>query len=169
LKSASCVADLQGERLRLLHLLEDHVLAGLDVPLDPLDLVEDGGVLLVGLDLHELALVLRALRLQVLDRGLVLLAGLLRGLERRPGGVEVGPVPGEALVDLLAEAGNLAELGLDALEVGFGVVEADELLEVGVHGREEGDGGTLGSHSTPGGGPGGDVGLEGLEPSTSRL
>ena len=75
----------------------------------------------------------------------------------------------EAVLDLLAEAGDLGELGLDALELGFGVVEADELLEVWVHGREEGDGGTVERHSTPAGGRGGGVGLEGLEPSTSRL
>ena len=50
---------------------------------------------------------------------------------------------------ILAGATGLGELGLDALELGFGVVEADELLEGGVHGREEGNGGTVEGHSTP--------------------
>ena len=49
-----------------------------------------------------------------------------------------GAVAREPVLDLLAAAGDLGEVGLDALQLGFGVVEADELLEVRVHGRERG-------------------------------
>ena len=54
--------------LRPLHLPEDEVLPPPDLPLHPFDLAEHRRVLLVGLYLHQLALVLRALPLEVLHR-----------------------------------------------------------------------------------------------------
>ena len=46
------------------------------------------------------------------------------------------------------------ELGLDAPEVGVDVVEADQLLEVGVHGRDEVDEDTVDPHSSTAGATG---------------
>ena len=88
LKTAFLPLDLGGQRLRPLHLGQDLVLARPDLALHALDLVEHGRVFLVGLHLHELALVLRALGLQVLQLALVVPARLLAAVQGLAGGVE---------------------------------------------------------------------------------
>ena len=130
-------SHIGGESLRALHLLEDLVLVTPDVPLHGLDLVEHGGVLLVGLHVHELTLVLRALLLEHLDLGLVVLSGLLGRLERPAGALHASLLTGHALIEGLAESRNFGQLGVEALELGFGVVEVDDLFEVGIHYRED--------------------------------
>src|SRR3972149_3621693 len=111
-------AKVLHERVRPLHLLEDLVLAAPDLPLHRLDLVEHRRVLLVGLHLHELAPVLRALDLEILHHRLVLAAALLRGFERGADILETAAVARQAGFELLAETGNLAKLGLRAPELG---------------------------------------------------
>jgi hypothetical protein len=99
--------DLARERFRLLHLAQDLVLDAADLALHPFDLVEHGGVLLVRLDLHELALVLGALPLEVLQRSLVALAGLERIVEGMAGGVEMGAIRGQLRLQLGLSPGDL--------------------------------------------------------------
>src|SRR5262249_33737897 len=77
------VLDLTGQTLGLLHEVQDLLLDPGLLLLDVLDLGEDRGILLVGLDLIKLALVLLPLDAVVLE---VLLLGALA----LPGGVELG-------------------------------------------------------------------------------
>src|SRR3989304_315966 len=81
------------------------------------DLVEHRRVLLVGLHLHELAPVLRALDLEILHHRLVLAAALLRGFERGADILETAAVARQAGFELLAATGNLAKLRLGGPEL----------------------------------------------------
>src|SRR5262244_702783 len=133
LEAALRLADVGGEALLGLHEDEDLLLYPRLLLLDLLDLGEDGGVLLVGLDLVEPALGLGALGLndlKVLFAAALLLLGrvqpgpgrlhvLLGGLD---GGVDGG--------DLLGQAGGLGLVGGDAR---VHALEVDEGLELGVH------------------------------------
>ena len=63
----------------------------------------------------------------------MLLAGLDRGVERRLRGVEPRALARDPGFELLALAGDVGEGALELSELALDTVEADELLEVGVH------------------------------------
>ena len=122
-----------GEALAALHLGQDQVLARADVALHGLDLVEHGGVLLVGLDLHELALEARALGFQVLELGFVLPAGFLAAGQLLAGRLQASALAPQGRLQLRPLAGDLGQLGFYAAKIGLGSLEPDEPLEVGIH------------------------------------
>src|SRR5215470_19855491 len=133
LEAALRLADVCGEALLGLHENEDLLLHPRLLLLDLLDLGEDGGVLLVGLDLVEPALRLGALGLNDLEvffaAALLLLGRVQSGAGRLhvllgclDGGVDGG--------DLLGQAGGLGLVGGDAR---VHALEVDERLELGVH------------------------------------
>ena len=125
--------DLARHRLRLLHLDQDLVLDAADLALHGLDLVEHGRVFLVGLDLHELALVLRALALEVLEGPFVALARLERFVERLAGPVQVSAIRGQLRFQLGLALRDLGHPGLGPSELALDALEVDQLFEAGVH------------------------------------
>ena len=151
--------QLRGKGLRGLHLREDLVLAGADLPLHAFDLVEHRRVFLVRLDLHELALVLRPLRLEVLERAFFLAPVLLGAVEPGAHRVEAAPLGGQPRFQLGHLGRDQREVGVGAPELALHQLEADQSVEVRDHRRR-----AFYRESA-----GGVVGLEGLEPSTSRL
>ena len=127
--------DLGGQGLRLLHLGQDLVLAAADLPLHALDLVEHGRVLLVGLHLHELALVPGALGLQVLEVALVAGGGSSGDSSRAwPGRRRGGraPRPGRASSSprWRGTSASSASTRFSSLSARWSRIS---LLEVGVH------------------------------------
>ena len=115
------------------HLADDLLLDGVHLALGVLDLVEEGGVFLVGLDLAQLALELGDLDLDVLDRRLEVPPRLLVRGELLLG---VGDGLGAGLdlpVDVLDEAGDVFEEKGRLLDLGIEVLELDQFVEVDFH------------------------------------
>ena len=133
LQPALGVLDLTGQTLLPLHQGEDLLLDPGLLLLDLLDLGENGGVLLVGLDLVELALELLPLHLVVLEvlfLGARVLAG---GVEAGLGAVHRLPRLGGVRAHRLDLLGELRRFGLEPGDAGVEGLELDEGLQLAVH------------------------------------
>ena len=121
--------------LDLLHGFEDQVFARTDLAFDVFDLVEERRVFLVGLDLAELALVLRPPGFEILNLELKALAILGEAIERRLGGLESRAIRHDLRLDRGLLPGQSHQLTVEAPQLHIGVVKVHERLKIRMHSR----------------------------------